>query len=745
MKRHHVVFACIAGAGLVLAVWLLYGRSAQVEPQPLDDPAPIATIADKLPSREPKPEPSSEPIEAPVSHAADVAPEAEVATPALHQPDYGEALRRGTAVAEFELRDARGEPLRNAVVRASLHRKLGEFWYTEEAAYDPEQHVVFCNGPAGKGLEPGEYDLRIEAGAYGWSERKFRLAKHERLQSRIMLPNYRRVICFRFMDDDGNPVEWIDQPPVIEQRPERAPGRELARVPDSILRHPPMPRIPDIDDFDEEGPYGQRRARPPQSVHATDDGRWYVSVVAGCQARATFRFDPSVWGTNARIFNSRFIETDWDLHNVTLPLPADFLDRIKDHPRLGGNDPGRRSLIDPPPPLIIDDPRDVPAGQHRLIVELEAPEGVVPRFRLIDTETDEQRRLITLLNAETMKRRGNLWYADAANNRDFVVWFSDSNSFQTFYTRDERFKRGDGAVQTVQRSVSAERVHVPAWKFTPTVDAWVLQRRLTVMPFLKEGADTYGPDHYELDLSDGSILYGGMLAQRLANSDRCNVSWEVSGPGRKYFAGKWTKSWGSRWLMVQYKGGSELSSMELESSLRESRLAPDTSLAGLAFRAIGPQGEGLPWVEGSLVRLEDDALCERLREIESSLAERSLRPGVAVVDADYEAKLEVLAEDEASDLSDLDALPKAIREAAADRAARLWYARSGAWYDTWRRVYTDDYGFCFHSLSVCNPGDVYVLYLWSSSRDDLKPDARIVFRAEEFTDLGAIQLPAYDG
>ena len=42
-------------------------------------------------------------------------------------------------------------------------------------------------------------------------------------------------------------------------------------------------------------------------------------------------------------------------------------------------------------------------------------------------------------------------------------------------------------------------------------------------------------------------------------------------------------------------------------------------------------------------------------------------------------------------------------------------------------------------------GKIYVLYFWSRSRDDLRPDRRFLFRAQEgLNDLGAIRLPSYD-
>lgn len=73
-----------------------------------------------------------------------------------------------------------------------------------------------------------------------------------------------------------------------------------------------------------------------------------------------------------------------------------------------------------------------------------------------------------------------------------------------------------------------------------------------------------------------------------------------------------------------------------------------------------------------------------------------------------------------------------------------YYARRGAWYDSHRRLKSDSKGYLLARGFRLTEGRVYVLYLWSNSRDDLKPDARVVFRAEgELTDLGAILLPTY--
>lgn len=85
-----------------------------------------------------------------------------------------------------------------------------------------------------------------------------------------------------------------------------------------------------------------------------------------------------------------------------------------------------------------------------------------------------------------------------------------------------------------------------------------------------------------------------------------------------------------------------------------------------------------------------------------------------------------------------------VFEAFETDAQRLWFARNGAWYDVARPVRTDDHGYVATQDLTPVPGKVYVLYLWSRSRDASYPDARIVFEAGPgVTDLGVIRLPSY--
>ena len=156
------------------------------------------------------------------------------------------------------------------------------------------------------------------------------------------------------------------------------------------------------------------------------------------------------------------------------------------------------------------------------------------------------------------------------------------------------------------------------------------------------------------------------------------------------------------------------------------------------LRAVGDQGEGLPWVAGVIFEYAHDQTAQQVRQV---LARHDLR----IEPQDYAAYAAALAAAEAAPTE------TGLREllgAAYDRfetdRQRLWFARQGAWYGQGNRAFGDEHGYIATQKLKLEPGKVYVLYLWSQSRDDNRPDARVVFKAAQgVTDLGAIALPSY--
>lgn len=170
----------------------------------------------------------------------------------------------------------------------------------------------------------------------------------------------------------------------------------------------------------------------------------------------------------------------------------------------------------------------------------------------------------------------------------------------------------------------------------------------------------------------------------------------------------------------------------------------DLDVAGrkrmLILRAVGPNGEGLPWVEASLVAEDDDPVAQRMLEVARGIAKdgrrNALERGWVHGLGNYSP-----AEDLA-DTAVVEALGNETSAAFPTRDMRLRLYREGAWYSTRRRATSDVHGYIVYPGAHLSPGRRYVLYLWSRSRNDLQPDGRIVFQtARGVTDLGVVRLP----
>lgn len=177
-------------------------------------------------------------------------------------------------------------------------------------------------------------------------------------------------------------------------------------------------------------------------------------------------------------------------------------------------------------------------------------------------------------------------------------------------------------------------------------------------------------------------------------------------------------------------------------ALTAGKLELEIALAGLCLRAVSPGRGGLSHVCLALHPLEEDAVAQRLRAKEQELGQE--RPNIVYLDRDTAAKL-AAADDKTSDNELRDWLGETIYDALGERDLRLRFGKFGAWYDSRQQLESNEHGYVIAPQCRLEAGKQYVLYLWSRSRDDLKPDKRIVFTAgKDVTDLGAIELPWFE-
>jgi hypothetical protein len=131
-----------------------------------------------------------------------------------------------------------------------------------------------------------------------------------------------------------------------------------------------------------------------------------------------------------------------------------------------------------------------------------------------------------------------------------------------------------------------------------------------------------------------------------------------------------------------------------------------------------------------------------MKELEAKLAAKGNRPPNPVnLDADVQSSLRQAADEEDEQMI-RKALGSSVYANLQKREYRLRYAKFGAWYDSHHRMDGDEDGYVIAPHVVLDKGELYVLYIWGPSRDDLKPDLRLIVRGEgDTTDFGVIRLP----
>lgn len=672
----------------------------------------------------------------PEAEAAEPSPETEPITEPLHQPDYGELLQRGGASAVFTLRDAQGAMLVDPPERVHLFRNLGKYWHIDQCEYVDGE--IRCVGLSGTGLEPGEYELEIDAQRYGRLQHKFRVTRGQKLSGEIRTPYWRRIICLKFVDPDGQPVKWIHRWPRAEQPENEKYARQNHYSPPPAIHRPSRreqsrsdPRngveiigessMLDLDGF-EQGPL------------ATDDGCAYAVVYAGARTSLVTEFLESVWGTDGVTFEGTFESREWDERTVVLPAT----DLVAAHVAREGRktyDPGRRSLLKPARVSGYS-----PAACGRLIVTLLGPATLAPRYRHIGHEDDEWYWYLDIRSFTPMTREGDQWVAQLYSPNPVELMVTDG---QTFASVPELIDMAGQAEQHVVRHFSAVSLPRPEFRLPPTLNGfWVERSFLLAIHGEDTSADrTTAALTLHVDQGEGPLLFAEATLERVAKGQSAYVRLTLESA---YGTGLFSQAQHD-YMHLLWRGPFE----ELVSKLKAGEFHVTCDPAGaFVFRAVGDLGEGLPWVQSSIVPYEHDRAAATLRGLVPDIRAEGIDllklDGSSWMVRHVQWARTKAAKPGAASESYAQFLPERLAELVTDPGARYWLALNRAWYSMHNQVNTDEHGYAWSEDTGLEPGKLYVLYLWSQSCDDLQPDRRIVFKATEgVTDLGVIALPSY--
>lgn len=627
----------------------------------------------------------------------------------LHKPDYGLGLKRGCATLRVRLRDANGNKLQSAPGRIMeaqlwLDRAIHPVWYSLNIRhFDAAESEFYFTGPMRAGLEAGTYDLSVWGSIFGTHNAQVKLERDQAADVTVKLKGTPRLVKVKIVDQAGNPVARITRQPVF--RPDYdAPTRDYPNV--DLAEYPHEWVLRDRPGYD---PYGDDGGWPfgPQTRRSflTDEGTVTVVTAAGVKGDIVIPLDDAVFGQRELLIPVPAEGADWEEKSVTVTVDARLYKAWSANSTpMNEADPGAKSLgnASPPPPVNWLDESTVPEGQRRLVVTLNNPRQ--GSFNL------EVRTEPHFAAGSPVHSSGGMWVWHAPQTCSFDrAMVNHRNQIIAVH----HFREGE--VEADQKVVALEiSADVPVLNLvarTPTAAAFAGCR-------IGDGGDA---DRFARDASR-------LVDRRFLNSVHYGLL--IDGT-----------IWDMRYEDLQ--GTERRARIKLNAEQRE-RLSKDkecdvaVSLPGLWFRVTAGDAPLQAYAEAVVHSLEEDTLARKMLEHESTLGDK--RPGPAAISG---AMRNVALNTEATEKEIAAVLGPQWAGLYPDAEMQRRLARYGTWYNTERTLRSDEAGFV-HGLGLnLEAGKRYVLYVWLHSRDDLKPDLRIVFEAQEMTtDLGLLPIKA---
>jgi len=683
-------------------------------------------------------------------------------------PEYGPLLRRSGSRATILLEDDRGDPLvRSGMIDPKVRtwRQDGAYWQEQESRLRWSDRTLAEAAPVGA-LEPGDYETVVSLGSYGVASARYQVARDQDTTVRVRMPGWRRVVTLKIVDQAGRPVPYLSSPPTY--RPSLSATIQDRPAKSRVLRSPPGV-MPGITVSGKSSRYHGRRGRPRRRLHRhrTDSGRYHLEVIAGVAGRITIPMDRRWFVTPTVSLKGDFAGPEWEAYEVRVELKHDYHAAVLEVSEKDAGDPGARSLLDrttgtaAPRANVAGDPFRKPTmpGMGRIVISAD-PSGRVEPF----------------YDYRSNKRRGPRRWSPGewATELHPKAPASVSGSDGAFYrTAPISVRPRANEVVSVQLAPAPWPCVLTA-SLSPTLNQWGSTATFALHTADESARRTTAATGAvrRADLYDGGFRYDTGLTEdwRQAILDNARLVCGFSGhTGRGL---RYDHPTGTIKGSPQLRFSVDLTAAERESLASgalhldlASRMQRKPGRTLLAFRCVGDSGEGLPWVEGTVIRADQDQAAQATRRASKALTRDAIRPGTDHVRDAAEpgpASEPVLQREQWPEIEDeipiqrarsqappmppFETLKRRLPPGLADRYGdeglrRLW--RHGAWYDTRARLTSDPDGYVIAPGAALESGERYVLYLWSRSTDDLEPDRRIVFEAGgTITDLGLIRLPS---
>ncbi|PCJ56717.1 MAG: hypothetical protein COA79_18100 [Planctomycetota bacterium] len=646
-------------------------------------------------------------------------------------PLYKNAISRSTSKAYFQILDARGKPLEKYQanrMQVRLWRQINKNqWIEKRIKFDAAKNIIVCEGQQKQGLEPGFYSLELDGKGYGQLKFNFNLSKNRDLHGTYFLPNFRKIITIHFIDYNGNNILFTDNVPSYSFNEVKNPFKSHWHKKRMFLKEPTY-------DNSRRGGSGRFVTYKHHTksytksytnyICKTDEGKYYIRVFVGQEGSLNYKFSPLENIAKKFEIKSKF-ENDRN-NEFIIEMNAVKYDPKKTTIRLK-KDAGRKSLLKNQ--LTAKEPQssEVKFNYNATGISYHL-DNLIPKLHL---EYKGMRGSVFIKRKDNVFERN---FHSMPYNNDILIRWTDKELFQTNW---EVIPLDENLVTYRYDKLDLIQFRVNLL-LSPTFNK-MLMGMYAVTALEKQKAQLFVKNN-QLYFTSYILKNENKIKTELSNLhlDFKGFYYEKRSEFRNY---SYDRPFHRRYLLINNYKNLNLKiplavdrKKILKNKDHEITLKPLSSV--LILRLIDEVGVGLPWVESSLVCHDHINTAIGLKRIIENSTEKvffhNFKPTW-----NSEKKH---SDDKNISEQDLKLMGK-LKSLIQNKKALKYILKNKTWYNIYLKGLSDAKGYMTIRSDEIIPGKKYTLFLWSNSKDHLKPDKEITFTAKKgITDLGALKI-----
>ncbi|PCJ62912.1 MAG: hypothetical protein COA79_01940 [Planctomycetota bacterium] len=647
-------------------------------------------------------------------------------------------IKRYPGYASFLLLDRRSKIIAlDATIMVKLWRKLGPYTLQEDVFFSSKHSSIYCSGADYKGMEKGQYYLQIISKKYGSLQHSFEITNHKtNIKDILYLPYYRKIISFNFVDSENQPIKYLSH------LPEYTPNyfSRLRNQPnifeDSIFYDNHTAGFNRQSNSNKKLKKEKKKLNLP-SKHLTDQGLLYFAVYVGNRARLKIPFK------NSKKYllevTSKFEEHHWNEYTIQVNNSKSYLTYVDSVKKIKNkNDPGYKSLkqrlsinnqTKERKPFIV--PNKIKSDQALTIFTINSN----ARLSLLYKKEQDSESAITIM-PQNNKIFLNLSKKNLSNTRYINYAFTDKK----FYLSDWQLHIPNYGIKKYYRYSFFLKSIKLELESTPT---------LTELLYNRTRVKGKNVVNFNFKKSDDQLILNSYIdlnaTNNLNNYKKLKLYFNNYTEIKKYNK-LFNFNKNHKQISFYSKSHTNYSTIA-KSNLNITHKIIDkiktgsykfrNLIKGVVFKVIDDNNAGLPWVEVAIFPMEQkEEILKNLKLFNKHLDNQTRSTLLYWIK--NRNKREIYR----------DYHPQTIisRNEGFKLAEKLspYFAIENNKKGSYKTIISDKRGYVFINKNNLAPGNNYVLYLYSNSREILNPDKILPFTATKgITDLGAIELPNY--